>query len=147
MPTIQVWVPENEADSFTAMLKELRDFYDYMFNADFGDRAYQVGPFGGRRRRVRRKRINNSLVIREAVKFLYDDSARKEEQRRNDQIKNPARATTTKREGEYEERTVAKGMTFRRYKSTEKKDDKPKDNTTRWGPAFKHKKEWGERQE
>lgn len=68
MPTEQVVLKEEDYE----MLKFLRDFFEDQEDAKFGGMSYMLSPRGfGRRKRINRKKINNTYVIRLAIQELY----------------------------------------------------------------------------
>jgi len=63
MPTIQIWVTEDDMDT----LRRLKNFFEHKQEEEFeGKRYRRFRDFsrGGKRRVIRRKRINDSYILR-----------------------------------------------------------------------------------
>jgi hypothetical protein len=69
MPTVQIWVTEDDYER----LSRLKAFYDWEQEQRFDGREFILDSekYHGRRRRIRRKKINNAYIFREALKCLW----------------------------------------------------------------------------
>ena len=72
MPTIQIWVTDSDMED----LRRLKKFLEHQVEKEFGEKAWRLSASyyrrGKRRRkRIRRPRINNSYIYREALKLYW----------------------------------------------------------------------------
>ena len=63
MPTIQIWVTDYDLGD----LGRLKRYLEHQQEIVFEGKAYRMGGRRGKRKRIRRDRINDSYVFREAL--------------------------------------------------------------------------------
>jgi hypothetical protein len=80
LPTIQIWVPDCDMD----ILRKLKEYFENLVDEEFEGKAWLVDrPRFGKGRRIRRPRINDSYVVRQAIHKLKDEiEMRLEEEKR-----------------------------------------------------------------
>lgn len=58
------------------MLKDLREHYEKKINGKFGDKAFMWGYYGRKRYMIRRKKITDGFVIRQAIQQHWEEILR-----------------------------------------------------------------------
>lgn len=69
MPTLQVWVNNDDMD----ILRRLKAFFEYEQEREFEGRAWRKSA-GRRKKRIRRKIINDSYVYRQALNLFWTEN-------------------------------------------------------------------------
>jgi hypothetical protein len=73
MSVIEVWLTDQQLE----YLKKLKEIYEELEDKVFNGKSYGMGFSGGRRHKIRRKRITYSFIIREAINSLMDETKKK----------------------------------------------------------------------
>jgi len=69
MPIIDIWVKEDDME----ILRRMKNFLEYQVEEKFEDKAWRWGRKRGKRKRIRRPRINNSHIFRQALYYYWSE--------------------------------------------------------------------------
>jgi hypothetical protein len=70
MPTVQIWINNEDMD----VLRRLKAYLEYKQERDSEGKAWRMYTLAGRRKRIRRKRINDSYIYRQALNLFWTEN-------------------------------------------------------------------------